>query len=110
MYTIQIDLNYQDNPESDCREMWTSIRQAMENAGFHLRGRRFFIDASPNEAIEWSKEAMESLEVDGKGAYHYIKEFYGYRIEDVVNILTPSDSGIEVEEVDGDDIDQYIAS
>lgn len=114
MYTIQIDLNYQDNPENECREMWGYIRDAMEEAGFHLRGRRFFIDASPSEAIEWSKEAIDNLEsqkeVAGKRAYHFIKEFFGYRIEDVFNVLTPADSGIEVEEVDRDDMDQYFAS
>lgn len=108
MFAIHIELNYQDYTDQECLEMWGYIEDAMSEAGFHLRGRRFFINASAKDAINLAKNAIDSMEphqdFSNKRIYRFITEFYGYQIDSVINILTPNTDSIVVDEVDEEEL------
>ena len=103
MFAIHINLNYEVYSKAACLEIWENITEVMVNAGFQLRGRRFFINEPPATAIALAKEAIDSLEqhydFENKRIYRFIREFFGYQVETVINILTPASDAVEINEI-----------
>jgi hypothetical protein len=114
MFAIHINLNYELYSKDECLEIWDCIRSAMQEAGFHLRGRRFFINQPPAHAIKLAKQAIDSLEphydFDNKRVYRFIKEFFGYQVETVANILTPTSNALEINEMGDEDLNYSVVS
>jgi hypothetical protein len=99
-YAIVINLDYENNPEEVCQEIWDVIKQRMLGAGFRLDNRVFMIHREQKEACDLARaviEGMEShLDFDKKHVFRYLKDFYGYDMEHTTNLLVPSSDDIEV--------------
>lgn len=101
MYAIVINLDYESHPEDVCSEIWQAIKEKMVDAGFRLDNRVFLIHKEREEACCLAKtvlEDMEShLEFHRKHIFNYIKDFYAYDMDNIINLMLPL-GGIEVKE------------
>jgi len=99
-YAIVINLDYENNLEGTCQEIWDGIKLHMLEAGFRLDNRVFIINREQKEATDLARsviEGMEShLEFHDKRVFRYLKDFYGYDMEHTCNLLVPSSDEIEV--------------
>ncbi len=101
-YSIVINLNYDEYPEEVCAELWELISTRMLEAGFQHDGRTFFSTLPADQARALAQRVIEDiedhLEFHRKHIYRYLKEFYGYDKECVVNLMLPPPESIQVEE------------
>ena len=99
-YAIVINLDYDNNPEDECQEIWDVIKKRMFEAGFRLDNRVFMINREDKEASNLARcviEGMEEhLDFDKKHVFRYLKDFYGYDMECTTNLLVPGSDDIEV--------------
>lgn len=97
-YAIVINLDYENKAEDECQEIWDSIKIAMLNAGFRLDNRVFIINRDNKEACELARSVIEGIEghldFDKKHVFGYLKDFYGYSMENTTNLLVPSNEDI----------------
>ena len=100
-YAIVINLDYETHPEAVCAEVWYEVKQRMTAAGFRLNHRVFMINLPEEQACRLAKDVIEGmeahLEFHRKRIFNYMKDFYGYDMEETVNLMLPLD-GIEVKE------------
>jgi hypothetical protein len=102
-YAIMINLDHETHPEHIVSELWNIIKERMLEAGFHRAGRRFTIDLPEHAACALARKAMEEVGIYAKfhhkDIYNYLKDFYGYDLDMVTNLLLPPVENIEVQEV-----------
>lgn len=95
---IVINLDYENNPEQVCQEIWDRIKKNMIDAGFRLDNRVFIINRPQQESCKLAREAVESIEshldFDKKHVFRYLKDFYGYDMDHTMNLLVPSNENI----------------
>lgn len=95
---IVINLDYENNSEQVCQEIWDAIKQRMLEAGFRLDNRVFMINREKHETASLARgviEGMEShLDFDQKQIYLYLKDFYAYDMEHTTNLLVPKSDDI----------------
>lgn len=95
---IVINLDYENNSEKECQEIWDAIKQKMLDAGFRLDNRVFIINRPKGEACDLARgviEGMEShLEFDQKHIFRILKDFYSYDMEHTTNLLVPKSDDI----------------
>lgn len=95
---IVINLDYENNPEKVCQELWDGIKAKMLEAGFHLDNRVFITNRPKEISCVLAREVIEGmeahLEFDKKHVFRYLKDFYGYDMEHTANLLVPSNDGI----------------
>jgi hypothetical protein len=103
-YAVIIDLDYISNDYDTCKTIWTTIKDEMVKQGFYPDGRRFVISAPNDEACMRARTAMEQVEVRlnhlEKRLPNYLKTFYGFRLDCVVNLLVSPVENIQVQEPD----------
>jgi len=99
-YAIVINLDYENNSEDACQEIWDGIKLHMLEAGFRLDNRVFIINREQKEACELARSVVEGmeehLEFHNKHVFRYLKDFYGYDMDHTSNLLVPSSDDIEV--------------
>lgn len=99
-YAIVINLDYENNSEDECQEIWNVIKQRMFDAGFRRDNRVFMINREHKEASNLARSVIEGMEAhldfDKKHVFRYLKDFYGYDMECTTNLLVPSSEDIEV--------------
>ena len=97
-YAIVINLDYDNNPEAACQEIWDVIKLRMLEAGFRLDNRVFTINRDHQAAIDLARSVIEGMEAhldfDKKHVFRYLKDFYGYDMEHTTNLLVPSSEEI----------------
>ena len=97
-YAIVINLDYENNSEEECQEIWDTIKKAMLNSGFRLDNRVFIINREGKEACTLARDVIEGMEAhldfDKKHVFRYLKDFYGYAMEHTINLLVPSSEDI----------------
>lgn len=97
-YAIVINLDYENNLEEVCQEIWDVIKERMLNAGFRLDNRVFIISREVKEACDLARSVIEGMEehldFDEKHIFRYLKDFYGYAMDHTTNLLVPSNEGI----------------
>ena len=97
---VVINLDYENNSEEICQEIWDAIKKRMIEAGFRLDNRVFITNREKEEACTSARsviEDMEShLEFDKKKLFLYLKDFYAYDMEHTKNLLVPSNDDILV--------------
>ena len=97
-YAIVVNLDYQNNLEDECQEIWDEIKKSMLEAGFRLDNRVFIINRDDKEACELARSVIEGLEAhhdfDKKRVFRYLKDFYGYSMENTTNLLVASNEEI----------------
>ncbi len=93
-YAVVINLDYENNSEEACQEIWDVIKERMLNAGFRLDNRVFIINREDKAASDLARSVIEGLEahldLDKKHVFRYLKDFYGYDMECTTNLLVPS--------------------
>lgn len=99
-FAIVINLDYENNSEEACQEIWDGIKLQMLKAGFRLDNRVFIINREQKEACDLARNVVEGmeehLEFHNKHVFRYLKDFYGYDMEHTSNLLVPSSDDIEV--------------
>lgn len=97
-YAIVVNLDYENNLDEVCQEIWDAIKKAMLAAGFRLDNRVFIINREDKEACELARRVIEGLEAhldfDKKHVFRYLKDFYGYAMDCTVNLMVPSNEDI----------------
>ena len=95
---IVINLDYENNSEQVCQEIWDAIKNKMLEAGFRLDNRVFILNREKKDACELARsvvEGMEShLEFDEKHLFRILKDFYCYDMEHTTNLLVPNSDDI----------------
>ncbi len=93
-YAVVINLDYENNSEEACQEIWDVIKERMLHAGFRLDNRVFIINREDKAASDLARSVIEGLEAhldfDKKHVFRYLKDFYGYDMECTTNLLVPS--------------------
>lgn len=99
-YAVVINLDYENNQEDVCQEIWDVIKQRMIDTGFRLDNRVFIINRDSKEGSKLARgviEGMEShLDFNEKHVFRYLKDFYGYDMECTTNLLVPNSDDILV--------------
>ena len=102
-YAIVVNLDYETHPEHIVQELWNMIKVQMMEAGFSRAGRRFTIELPEDEATALARKVMQEIRIHAKfhhkNIYDYLKDFYGYDLSEVTNLLMPPVENIEVEDV-----------
>lgn len=100
---IVINLDYENNSEKACQEIWDGIKKNMLEAGFRLDNRVFMINREQQATCKLAKSVIENMEshldFDKKRVFGYLKDFYGYDMEHTRNLLIPSNDEILVSTV-----------
>lgn len=100
LYTIEIDLDYDNHPHDEVHAVLNRLRHVLLAAGFHGDRRRFTINLAPTEARQLARRSMRQLEDDlcdeSRSLYRYVREFYGYPTTCADNLLLPPTCAIEV--------------
>lgn len=90
---IVINLDYENNSEEVCQEIWDGIKLKMLEAGFRLDNRVFIINRGQKESCELARGVIEGIEshldFDKKHVFRYLKDFYGYDMSHTMNLLIP---------------------
>jgi len=99
---IVINLDYGSHPYEQCHSVWGQIASNMTAAGFRPEGRLFTIGKNRKEAFELARNVIDKLEDErdfyDKEIHLYLKEFYGFDMEDSVNLMLPPMDSIELNE------------
>lgn len=92
-YAIVINLDYENNSQDACQEIWDVIKFDMLRAGFRLDSRIFVINLEDKEAANLARNVIEGIEehldFDKKRVFRYLKDFYGYDMIHTSNLLVP---------------------
>ena len=97
-YAVVINLDYDNNPEDVCQEIWDVIKQRMLDTGFRLDNRVFIINREHKDACDMARGVIEGMEehldFDQKHVFRYLKDFYAYDMECTTNLLVPDSEDI----------------
>ena len=97
-YAIVINLDYDNNLDNECQEIWDVIKQRMLDAGFSLDNRVFIINREHKDACNMARGVIEGMEAhldfDKKHVFRYLKDFYGYDMDHTTNLLVPNSDDI----------------
>ena len=97
---VVINLDYERYPQALCESLWEKICHILQTNGFVYSGRLFLHDRAPEFALPLARSLVESLEIHlefhDRRFHRYIKEFYGFGYENIINLLTPCPRDIEV--------------
>lgn len=98
---ILITLAYESISYEDANFIWEAIREKMLEAGFQYYSRLFVIDVSfVNQAYDLARATIEGIEhhlpFEERHLPRYLKDFYGFKLEDAVNLSLPCAETIKV--------------
>lgn len=103
-YVVIINLDYENFEHGRLKALFADISSALQERGFVRDGRRFSIDVDPLEAQRLARLAVDELEQQynarGESIYASLKEFFGFEVENAVNLLLPPGENIEVSELE----------
>ncbi len=103
-YVVIINLDYLNYEHGKLKALFDTISTVMQEKGFLVDGRRFTIDVDPDEAQHLARLVIEEVEqrynAAGESIYIYIKEFFGFEVENAVNLLLPPGDDFEVSELE----------
>lgn len=99
---IVINLDYGSLPYEKCHSVWNKIASNMTAAGFRPEGRLFTIGKQRGEAFQLARDVIDRMEEQRdfyeKEIHLYLKEFYGFDMEDSVNLMLPPMESFEINE------------
>lgn len=103
-YGIVINLDYEHHDNEVMSTLFKQICHAMEGKGFRLDGQIFTIAATPEEATALASKVIDDIEAQLTGkerdSFAVIKEFYGFDVELVSNLLERETEGVGLDELD----------
>lgn len=103
-YGVVVNMDYTSNPYEEASQLFADIEQGLLRHGFRREGRVFTNNLPPAETFALARQVLDEVselqQHQGKDLFHYIKEFFGFEIVNVVNLLLPDSSDISVTELD----------
>lgn len=101
-YAIVINMDYAHHPHSKMAALFRRIRNVMKLHGFRLDGRVFTTSQPPAKAAALARRALDEVDagLGGESLYASVREFYGFELGAVSNLLRPTGEGLWVEEYD----------
>lgn len=97
---VIINLDYTHHSQAICEALWQEIRDTLQANGFRLSGRLFTHSLPPERALPLARGLIESMEAHldfhERRFHRFIKEFYGFPCDNMVDLLTPCPRDIEV--------------
>lgn len=104
-YGIVINMDYDNHPYEVSHRLFQEMRDGLLRHGFRQDGRTFTIDLPAEDARALARKVVDDVavfeEYHYKDVYSYMKEFYGFEMVHVVNLLVPGGDEISVTELDG---------
>ena len=99
---ILITLAYESTNYEDSNFIWEAIHEKMLEAGFQYSSRLFIIDVPIiKQAFDLARSTIEGLEnhipFEERRLPGYLKDFYGFKLEDAVNLALPDAATIKVD-------------
>lgn len=99
---IVINFDYENNDIAFVQTLFEKVKDGMLASGFRQADRLFTIDLAPDEACNLARLVIDyidsQLDPDSNGIFLYIKEFYGFEMKNITNMMIPANGGIEVQE------------
>lgn len=103
-YGIVINLDYETPSGDVVTRLYEAIKAGMIAHGFRPDGRLFTINLSGDDAGTLARKVIDELAAQkafaDKDIYTFIKDFYGFDISNITNLLLPPSSDISVTELD----------
>jgi len=103
-YGVVINMDYGNNSYEETSMLFDDIEKALLRHGFRREGRVFTTDLPPAQTYTLARKVLDEVadkeQHRHKDLFHFIKEFYGFEIVNVVNLLLPDTSEISVTELD----------
>lgn len=107
-YGIVINLDYETSSRDVVIKLYDEIKEGMLRHGFRPDGRLFTINLPGEEACALARQVIEDLaaykEYNNEHVYSHIKDFYGFDISNVTNLLLPPSGDISVTELDASEL------
>ncbi len=111
-YGIVINMDYDNHPYEVASKLFEEIRSGLLRHGFRQDGRTFTTELTTEEACALARQVVDDVaafeEYRGKDVYNYMREFYGFEMTNVVNLLVPGAGAIGVTEVDETALDEIV--
>lgn len=102
---IVINLDYPHLNQAAAQRIWEMIEQAFLQAGFSRNNRLFLSPLQPEAASVQVRELMQKLELQlaaqGLSLYGALADFYAVDYLHTENLMLPSPSSIDVQELPG---------
>ncbi len=103
-YGIVINMDYDTHPYEISNRLFEEIRDGLLRHGFRQDGRTFTIDLPAAEACAVARRVVDGVatyeQYHHKDIFNYMKEFYGFEMTNIVNLLVPGGSEISVTELE----------
>lgn len=110
-YGIVINMDYDTHPYEVSNRLFEEIRDGLLRHGFRQDGRTFTIELPAAEACALARRVVDDVaayeQYHHKDIYNYMKEFYGFEMARVVNLLVPGNE-ISVTELEGMQVEDLL--
>lgn len=97
---IIINLDYENQPTVQCRNLWAVIEARMITAGFFKNSRRFLTSLDADSACRLARGVMDAIEREyglrGQSATVCLRDFYAVPHDAIIPLMTPVSHAIEV--------------
>lgn len=101
---IVINFDYENNDMAVVQQLFEEVKDGMLSSGFRREDRLFTIELAADEACNLARLVIEYIDsrkdTYRDSIYMYLKEFYGFEMTNVSNMMVPDTDGIEVRESD----------
>lgn len=108
---IVINFDYENNDMAVVQQLFEEVKDGMLSSGFRQEDRLFTIELAADEASNLARLVVEYIEsqqgADRNRIFMYIKEFYGFEMANISNLMIPGSEGIEVQESDHLALESY---
>jgi hypothetical protein len=99
---IVINFDYENNDFAVVQAFFEKVKDGMLASGFRQEERLFTIELAADEACYLARLVIDYIDsqqdANSKCIYLYIKEFYGFEMNNITNLMIPANGGIEVQE------------
>ncbi len=111
-YGVVINMDYSNNAYEETSLLFEDLEAAMLAHGFRREGRVFTSQLPPEQTYGLARKVLDEVaereQHRDKDLFHYIKEFYGFEITNIVNLLLPDTSEISVTELDSEALEDIM--
>ena len=108
---IVINFDYENNDMAVVQQLFEEVKDGLLLSGFRREDRLFTIELAADEACNLARLVVEYIESQRDASrdsiFMYLKEFYGFEMNNISNMMVPGSDGIEVQEPDDIALERY---
>lgn len=108
---VIINLNYENQQETQCKALWNMIETGMQRCGFTKNGRGFVTDQNVAIASELAQDVLNQIDADyvatGRALRPLIREFYCMPDVKIIDLWRPSVTSIEVRQMEAGAFERF---